>query len=491
MQSLPDLAQLSHEQKDELIRQLWPLVQQVKDLMTEVSTMQARIKELEGRLSLNSRNSSKPPSSDGMGKQNPKPKSLRKPGQNKTGGQPGHEGHTLRQSIQVDQVIEHPGPSHCTACQQALSEFEVIDRRQVFELPVLRPLVIEHRLLRARCSCGAVHMGQWPEGVNAPAQYGPGVKALAVHLNQHHLLPCKRTGEVLRDVFGLYTSQASLLAFAAEAARQLKPTVAAIAQAVQGAAVVHADETGIRVQDKLQWLHCAVTPTLTWLGHHHKRASVAFEALGVLSGFKGTLVHDGLAGYRKLDCLHSLCNAHHLRELTFVHEQEQAFDPWAQEMIDLLLLAHGEIQHNTGQPLEADRQAWFHGRWDVLLATGETFNPPHRKPDGAPDGRRGRTKQSKAFNLLRRLRDYRTEVWRFMTDPGVPFTNNLAEQALRMAKVKQKISGCFRTGHGADTFFTIRSYLATMHKQKHNLLACLVSVFERQTIEPCLAGCAE
>jgi transposase len=482
MQSLPDLAQLSHEHKDELIRMLWPLVQQVQDLKTEVSTMQARIKELEGRLALNSRNSSKPPSSDGLGK--PNPKSLRVPGQRPKGGQKGHSGNTLRQSQWVDQVIEHPGPGHCTACQQALSQFEVIERRQVFELPVLRPQVIEHRLLRARCTCGATHEGLWPEGINAPTQYGASVKALAVHLNQYHLLPLKRSSEVLRDIFGLSVSQASLLAFTAEAAHRLKPTVAAIAQAVQRAPIVHADETGIRVQDKLQWLHCAVTPTLTWLGHHDKRASTAFEALGVLPDFKGTLVHDGLAGYRNLDCRHSLCNAHHLRELTFVHEQERAFDPWAQEMIDLLLRAHGEIQQTEGQPLGPHRQAWFHSQWDVLLGTGETFNPPQIKPEGAPDGKRGRYKQSKAFNLLKRLRQYRTEVWRFMTDSGVPFTNNLAEQALRMSKVRQKISGCFRTDEGASTSFTIRSYLATMHKQGACLFDCLVSTFAGQPIQP-------
>lgn len=485
MQSLPDLSQLSPEQKDELIG---ALAGQVQELMGHVLALQQRVKELEGRLSLNSRNSSKPPGSEGLGKPKPKPKSMRKPGENKTGGQPGHEGNTLRQSAQVDQVIEHPGPSHCTACQQALSQFEVIDRRQVFELPVLRPLVIEHRLLRARCSCGAVHEGQWPQGIHAPVQYGASVKALAVHLNQHHLLPLKRTSEVLGDVFGLCVSQASLLAFAGEAAWRLKPTVQAIAQAVQGAPVVHADETGIRVKDKLQWLHCAVTPTLTWLGHHAKRGSKAFEALGILPKLKGTLVHDGLAGYRSLACPHSLCNAHHLRELTFVHEQEQAFDPWAQEMIDLLLQAHGELQQTGGQPLAAHRQAWYHSRWDALLETGEKFNPLQLKPERAPDGKPGRYRQSKAFNLLKRLREYRSEVWRFMTDPGVPFTNNLAEQALRMSKVRQKISGCFRTDEGASTFFTIRSYLATMHKQGACLFDCLRTTFAGHPLQPQLAG---
>ena len=486
MQSLPDLSQLSHEQKDELIR---ALMGQVQELTAHLLVLQERVKTLEGRLSLNSRNSSKPPSSDGLGKHNPKPnpKSLRVPGQRPTGGQKGHSGNTLLQSARVDQVIEHP-PSQCTACQQALSQFEVIERRQVFELPVLRAQVIEHRLLRARCTCGAVHEGLWPEGINAPAQYGASVKALGVHLNQYHMLPLKRCCEVLQDVFGMSVSQASLLAFTAEAAHRLKPTVAAIAQAVQRAPIVHADETGIRVQDKLQWLHCAVTPTLAWLGHHDKRASVAFEALGVLPDFKGTLVHDGLAGYRRLDCLHSLCNAHHLRELTFVHEQERAFDPWAQEMIDLLLLAHGEMQQNGGQPLAPHRQAWFHSQWDALLDTGERFNPPQSKPEGAPDGRRGRYKQSKAFNLLRRLREYKTEVWRFMTDPGVPFSNNLAEQALRMAKVRQKISGCFRTDEGASIFFTLRSYLATMHKQGACLFDCLLSTFAGQPVQPELTG---
>jgi transposase len=482
MQILPDLAELSHEHKDELIRMLWPLVRQVQDLRAQVNTMQARIKELEGRLALNSRNSSKPPSSDGLSK--PAPKSLRKRGERTTGGQKGHSGNTLRQSERVDQVIEHKSGPLCTLCQQALLEHEVIEARQVFELPVLRAQVIEHRLLRARCTCGATHEGLWPEGINAPTQYGANVKALGVHLNQYHLLPLKRSSEVLQDIFGLSVSQASLLAFTAEAAHRLKPTVAAIAQAVQRAPVVHADETGIRVQDKLQWLHCAVTPTLTWLGHHAKRASVAFEALGLLPDFKGTLVHDGLAGYRSLDCLHSLCNAHHLRELTFVHEHEQAFDPWAQEMIDLLLLAHREVQEAANAPLLHQRQVWFHSRWDALLATGERFNPAQPQPEGAPDGQRGRRKQTKAFNLLKRLRQYRIEVWRFTTDPGVPFTNNLAEQALRMSKVRQKISGCFRTKEGASTFFTIRSYLATMHKQGACLFDCLVSTFAGQPIQP-------
>ena len=325
-------------------------------------------------------------------------------------------------------------------------------------------------------------MGQFPEGLNAPTQYGERAKALVVHLNQHHLVPLERTCELMHDIFGLALSQASVQAFASQAALALRPTVAAIGQAVQGAPVVHADESGIRVEGKLHWLHCLVTDSLSWLAHHAKRGSQAFEALGLLAGVRGTLVHDGLAGYKQLDCTHSLCNAHHLRELTFVQEHEPAFSGWAAEMKTLLVQAKDEVAQ-TGGPLPAQRQAWFAARWDSLLECGEAFNPEAR-PNGAPRGTQGRHKQSKAFNLLRRLRVYRQDVWRFMTDENVPFTNNLAEQALRMSKVRQKVSGCFRTQQGANTFFTIRSYLATMRKQHACLFECLISTFKAQPIQP-------
>jgi transposase len=490
MQDLPDLSQLSHAQKDEIIRMLWPLQQQVQDLMAQMRVMQDRIQQLEGRLALNSSNSSKPPSSDGLGK--PAPKSLRPSGKNPNGGQPGHSGNTLRQSTRVDETIQHRGTTHCAVCQLELHEHTIAETRQVFELPKLAMRTVAHQQMCSSCTCGAVHLGAWPEGVNAPAQYGSSVKAMAVHLNQYHLVPLARTAALMQDCYGAGLSQASIQSFTQEAALALRPTVVAIGQAVQGSAVVHADETGIRITGKLHWLHCAVTSTLTWLAPHAKRGTQAFEALGLLHGIKGVLVHDGLISYKGLECTHSLCNAHHIRELVYVHEQdnEKMWNSWAQEMIDLLLQALAEVDL-AGRPLSEPRQAWFEGQWSQLLGRGEAFNPHTQRTGTSQDaglGSRGRLKQSKAANLLRRLREHRQDVWRFMRDEGVPFTNNLAEQALRMAKVKQKISGCFRTAHGADTFFTIRSYLATMHKQKINLFDCLVSVFNRQTIQPSFAG---
>ena len=480
--SPPDLSSLSHEQKDELI----------VTLFAQQAVLLERIKALEARLALNSTNSSRPPSSDGLRK--PAPKSLRVAGLRPTGGQKGHSGSTLSQSTHIDQIIEHRPGKLCPACQSTMADsqmLQVADKRQVIELPVLKARVIEHRQMRALCICGASHVGQFPEGVNAPVQYGGAVKALAVHLNQYHLLPLQRTCQVMQDAFGVSVSQASIQSFSQQAALALSPTVAAIGQAVQSSNIVHADESGIRIQGKLNWLHCAVTSTLSWLAWHSKRGMAAFEALGVLTGVRGTLVHDGLLGYKNLDCLHSLCNAHHLRELVFVHEycDQKIWDGWAQEMMGLLIQAKGEVAQaaQVGSLLGSERQAWYEAQWESLLRRGEQINPEAER-EGAPTGKRGKLAQSTAFNLLKRLRTYRSDVWRFMTDRDVPFTNNLAEQALRMSKVKQKISGGFRTEHGASTFFTIRSYLATMHKQKANILDCLVSTFNGQPTQPCLAG---
>nr|WP_319566783.1 IS66 family transposase [uncultured Rhodoferax sp.] len=461
----------------------------MQDLMAQMAVMQERIKQLEGRLAKNSKNSSKPPSSDGLNKPNkPAPASLRAPGQNPTGGQKGHNGTTLCQSTHINETIEHRADTRCSACQCEMTNHEVIETRQVFELPPLHIRTMAHRQWRSTCTCGASHLGVWPQDINAPAQYGPSVKAMAVHLNQHHLVPLTRTAALMQDLYGARLSQASIQSFAQEGAQSLRPTMADIGRAVQAAEVVHADETGIRVNGRLHWLHCAVTNTLTWLAPHAKPGTQAFEALGLLQGIQGVLVHDGL------DCTHSLCNAHHIRELVHIHEHEQENEkiwaPWAQEMIDLLMQALREVDL-AGQALDAQRQVWFENRWSTLLERSEAFNPQAQRTGTSQDaglGSRGRIKQSKAANLLMRLREHRQEVWRFMTDVNVPFTNNLAEQALRMAKVKQKISGCFRTEHGAQTFFTIRSYLATMSKQKTNLFACLISVFKRQTIQPCFSG---
>ena len=463
MESLPDLNQLSAVEKDDLIRSLF----------ARVVELTAKVTELEGRLALNSQNSSKPPSSDGYGK--PKPKSLRGVGKNPTGGQKGHAGHTLEKSEHPDHIVFHAPPATCE-CGLALPPGRVVETRQVFDLPPMRYEVTEHQILESSCACGMYHRGEFPEDVNAPVQYGPRVKAAVVHLSQHHMLPAQRTADVMGDLCDLPLSDATVLAAVSEARERLEPTVALIAQGVVASPIAHADETGMRVTGKLHWLHVLATSLLTWMGIHPKRGKQAFDAFGLLAAFVGTLVHDGWKSYRELACTHALCNAHHLRELTYLFEEMG--QAWAKRLIEMLVAAAHEVAASGGS-LAADRIAYFRALYWEIITEGEAANP--RAP---PSGKRGRTRQSKAVNLLQRLRDYADDVLRFMTDDGVPFTNNLAEQAVRMPKVKQKISGCFRTLAGAQSFCTIRSYLDTLRKQGANPFLALVQTFQGNVPQP-------
>jgi transposase len=483
MPSLPDLTQLSAAQKDELIRMLWPLQQQVLDLTAQVLAMQAQIAQLQGRLNLNSQNSSKPPSSDGLHK--PKPKSQRKPGERTSGGQKGHPGRTLSQVAEPDWVLTHAPPEHCDACQRSLGAPEVFESRQVFDLPTLAFEVTEHRVLQAVCTCGKTHRGQFPESVAAAVQYGPAAQAAMVHLNQHHMVPLQRTATLMGEFFGLSVSEATVLKASLDAAQRLTPTVRAIAQAFLTQPTVHADETGLRVGKALHWMHVLATEKLTWVACHFRRGGAAFDALGILPKFKGTLIHDGWKPYRALACSHGLCNVHHLRELTYVFEEMK--QDWAGDMIELLThanhldnanCANGQIPAYAA-PAYRQEMRNLRGLYEAILDQGDTLNPRVQA-----SGKRGATKQSKPANLINRLREYADDVWRFMAQPDVPFTNNIAEQAVRMPKVKQKVSGCFRTTQGADTFCLIRSYLATMHKQGANLFESLVQTFRSSPPQP-------
>lgn len=473
MQTQSSLNQLSHAVKDVLI-----LMQE-----EQITKLEEEVKQLRGRLKLSSRNSSKPPSSDGLNK--PAPKSLRVAGQNPTGGQKGHPGSTLNQVAQPEKIVIHGVPAQCQACQKILPSAYVVEARQVFDLPEVKYEVTEHQAMQAVCSCGQVHTGEFPAGVNATVQYGPRARAAMVHLNQNHAVPLQRTAALIEDFFGLPVSQAAVIKASLAGAQILQPTVQAIGQAAVSSAVLHADETGIRVAKKLHWLHVLATDTLTWIGSHPKRGSEAFEALALLKQFKGVLVHDGWLPYKSLECLHALCNQHHLRELTYLLEvQNQA---WAGDLIELLTHANHLDNLNCADSNSPDYSSEKYQNevrdlrdlYEAILAQALTENPIV-----PPSGKRGKTKQSKATNLIVRLLDYSADVWRFMTQAGVPFTNNLAEQAVRMPKVKQKVSGCFRTPEGSKTYCIIRSYCATMHKQGANIFNSLVATFQGTTPQP-------
>jgi transposase len=381
-------------------------------------------------------------------------------------------------------VVIHEAPERCDACQSRLSDAQVMETRQVFDLPILKFEVTEHRVMQAHCTCGKAHRGRFPQAVTASVQYGPKALAAMVHLNQNHMVPIKRTASLMEEFFGLPVSQGTVIKASVEAAQRLQPTVQAIGQALVNAPVVHADETGLRVAGALHWMHVLASNELTWVGCHPKRGGAAFEALGLLGQFKGTLIHDGWKPYRALQCGHGLCNAHHLRELTYVFEE--LGQAWAGDMIELLRHAN-HLDNATqlaapGTTVDEQEVQQLRDLYEAILDDGDECNPRQ-----SALGKPGRTKQSKPANLLSRLRQYADDVWRFITEPNVPFTNNVAEQTVRMPKVKQKISGCFRTLDGANTFCVIRSYLATMHKQGANLFDSLTQTFLGSTPQPRMA----
>lgn len=459
---------LSDAEKDALILSLQAIIVELR----------ATIAQLEAKLAANSSNSNRPPSSDGLKKGPPKPHSLRQRTGKKPGGQPGHPGSAMAWAEDPDQIIVHAPPPVCDACNVPLPEPKLFASRQVFDLPEIRYDVTEHRALESQCSCGKLHRGVFPDGVDAPMQYGPQVKGLAVYLTQHQMLPLQRSSDLIRDLFDLSFCKGAVSQANIEAAALLTPVVDMIAGALRSAPVAHADETGMRVEEKLHWMHTLVTPLLTWIGVHRRRGAEAMEHFDILPHFRGTLVHDGWESYRGFkDCIHSLCNAHHLRELKALAEDHGQL--WAQQMGKLLQEACHEVNVSADEKLLPERLAYYRTLYDDILCAGERDHPPC-----PPSGKRGRTKQSSATNLLRRLRDYADEVWRFAVDAAVPFTNNLAEQAVRMPKVKQKISGSFRTKKGAERFCTIRSYLETLRKQGDHLLDALTLAFQGNVPQP-------
>jgi len=449
---------------------------EVVRLRALVAELVARVQEWEARLAKDSHNSSKPPSSDSPFKK-PAPRSLRESKGRKPGGQPGHGGATRVLVDEPAQRVTVALTGQC-ACGQDLATLpvaELPERRQVIDV-VIRREVTEYRTVQGRCICGQWHQSAWPAEVAAPVQVGPGVAALAVCLTHEHHLPYQRTVGLLQALAGIDLAPATLCAMGRAAAARLAAPVAAIGEALVAQAVAHADETGMRVGGALQWLHVLYTATLTFYAVHAKGGRQALAAIGLLAGFRGALVHDHWSAYAAYDCQHAFCNAHHLRELIAITET----CPWLTWPTQLIALL-GEANEVTGKARAAGLSAlpeavttdFFH-RYDHLLAEAARS---HSRRTGPP-GQRRRVKQSPAHNLVVRRRTHRNGVLRFITDLRVPFGNHQAERDLRMPKLKQKVSGGFRSADGAQDFATIRSYLSTLRKQGDDTYRALVLTFQ-------------
>jgi transposase len=458
-------------------------VRELPLLRAQVTALLARVQELEACAAKDSRNSGKPPSSDGLQRRT---KSLRRKSGKKPGGQLGHRGETLHLVATPDAVVEHRA-AVCTACQAELDKAPVVarERRQVQEMPAVRLLVTEHQALHLRCPrCQAVNVGTFPSEAPSRAQYGPQLRALAVYLVEEQLVPLGRAQQLLRDLVGVRLGRGTLVRWIQQASALLAPVEVELTAALRRAPVLHSDETGVRRSGRLAWVQVASTRRLTRYAVHAKRGHEATDAMGILADYTGVSVHDGWKPYQRYTtCRHALCTIHHLRELTFLEEQYQ--QPWATKMKGLLRemkTATEQARAEGLRQLPAVLRQTFVSRYRAVLAAGQAANPP---PERRPR-QRGRVKQTPAQNLLERLWLGQEQVLAFLDDLTIPFDNNQAERDLRTLKLQQKVSGCFRSDPGADAFARLRSYLATLRKQGQPLLAALQTVFAGRPLYPAL-----
>lgn len=437
-----------------------------------------RIQKLEDQLAKNSRNSGKPPSSDGFDK--PAPRSLRKRGRKRSGGQKGHVGYKLEMVKKPDHIKKYK-VVECAHCQKSLKwqKAERIEKRQVFDLPKVKMEVTEHQAQVKRCSgCGNETRAEFPKGVNQAVQYGAEAKSQMVYLNHEQHIPLRRTCDVFEEFYGHRPAEGTIYAAGAEAAQIVTPVSEAIREHLTvWEAVIGSDETGMRINGKLYWLHVACTTFLTYYAYHQKRGKVAMDAIHILPHFKGRVVHDDLPSYFQYDFLHAVCNAHHLRVLLFL--QERYPQKWIAPLVALLLKIKKKVetvQRKNQTELSERQKAAYFAQYEKLIQQGLRANPPPNTANRKP-GQRGRLKQSPARNLLLRLKEHNAAVLAFMTDFKVPFDNNQSERDLRMMKVKQKVSGCFRSEEGAGFFCRIRTYLSTARKNGQMALHALRLAF--------------
>ena len=459
-----------------------PSVDPLRDLVVELqarnrvleeqnAALTARVADLERRLGLDSSNSNQPPSSDGPGRAPRRTGSLREKGRKKSGGQPGHAGKSLQRSERVDHTLVHR-PAVCSQCQAGLQDAagQLIERRQVFDLPKPAPLIVtEHQRYRCQCRhCGAITSGGFPPEVRAPVQYGSRLAAVVSYLSAGQFVPEDRLGQLLDDLLGVRISAGTIGQMIARAADRARNFAAAVCEKIRQAPVKHLDETGIRVGTAAQWLHVAGTSGAHGLVHYR----VSPRRGAVLAGAAHIVVHDHWTSYFQLpDVTHAMCNAHHLRELTALIDIDG--EDWARRMRSLLRrLCHAvNLARDKTVALRPATIRAAERIYDRIIRDGIAWH--EAQPTLPRDIKRGRIRRRTGHNLLLRLQQHRPAVLLFLHNPTVPFTNNEAERDARMMKLRQKISGCFRTLQGAENFACLRTLIGTARKRAWPMLDTL------------------
>ena len=443
----------------------------IQKQQVQIEKLQVHVYELEARLSKNSSNSSKPPSSDGLKK---KPKSQRGKSGKNPGGQKGRTGKGLAKVENPDVIVTHT-PTSCNECGSRLNEVVgfCAESRQVFEIPEPKVEITEHQVEEKKCPCcGEINRAAFPESIKGPVQYGERVQALMAYFAHQHFIPVNRLCQIFEDIFGIALSAGTCSNVDKKLFENLESFEKSLKAYLLAARVLHFDETGMRCEKKLYWVHVASSLFATLYTIHSKRGQEAMNVVDILPQFKGTAVHDHWFPYFTYQqSRHGLCNTHHLRELTFIYEQQK--EDWAKKMKDLLILAKNEVKKCRAQGmLPGETMLHIEQAYEKIITDGFEYHA-HLTP--LPKGKRGRQKQRDGKNLLDRLKEKRNCVLLFMYDFSVPFTNNQGEQDIRMVKLKQKISGCFRIVRGGEIFCRIRSYISTARKQGWNIWDALAN----------------
>ena len=450
-----------HKTEEEYIQEIAALKAIIEKQSKQIEQLLEQVSKLTAMLNKNSRNSSMPPSSDGYKK--PAPASLREKSGKKAGGQNGHKGSGFKFIRQPDETVEHK-PCQCASCPHAEECIgKVQDTRYNIDIEIATKMTA-HKVMAYNCPLrnGEKLQGEFPNGLRSTMQYGNNVAALAVALNTRGMVSIERTHELLSSVFGIQISTGTIQSMLHRSAELVSIAVSEIKSRVTGLELAHCDETGIRIGGKLQWVHSFSDQKWSYLAVEPKRGKDGMDKIGILPKFKGLIVHDCWAPYFRFEKLrHSLCCAHLLRELTGIYENTS--QEWAKTMIALLIEmknAKDELLRNERSCFPQEQLKAFLDQYDGILQEALALNPV---PEESTVNR-GRKKRGKARALIERLILHKAEVCRFAEEFKVPFDNNQAERDLRMLKVKQKVSGCFRTKGGADDFMSLMTYTGTALK---------------------------
>lgn len=442
-----------------------------------ITSLLNRVKELEDRLNKDSHNSSKPPSSDGLNRKYRRNRDRKS--RKKRGGQKGHEGRQMKMSEDPDHVIKHE-VCFCSHCSRSISHVKAKRnrKRQVFDVPSIQIEVTEHQAEIKGCPfCGKVTEAQFPDSVTRPTQYGSRIKGIITYLSQYQLIPYERVSELLGDILGAEVSTGTIYNTNRQAYESAGKSEEAIVDLLKQQPLLHVDETGVCCDNATRWMHVISTDSLTYFGLHSKRGKEAIDSIGIIPEYRGYLMHDFWSSYLSYDCSHLFCNAHLLRELTAIHEDYN--QKWAAQMIDLLMSAK-KMSEKRGKRLNKKTVDMILNDYDSLIKKGFKCNPLVKDTTV----RRGRKKKSKPRNLLERLRDHRDGIVGFIYNVSLPFDNNQGERDLRMLKVQQKISGCFRSVEGGYIFARIRGYISTVKKNEINVLDAIQGLFENRPFIP-------